>query len=130
MKDILRSARTIDRVLATSLFLAVVLTTVRATNALQQQMIAPKVEKSVNRMIQEQTTITRTCPAGYEAHFVFVHEGFDTPMASLTTSGNFTYGELSTGPEVYAVCFKNGFMDEIKKNPDLKTTPPPPPRPV
>ena len=94
----------------------------------QQQMVAPKVEHKKRTETQTYDEVIRSCPAGYEGHFVDVQEGFDFGrwVTGATFSGGFTLGE----PPGYTICFKKEFMDEIRKNPELLAPRPAPPRGV
>jgi len=88
----------------------------------------PKVDKKIEKQVQEYTTVTRTCPAGYEGHFVDPDVGFDglTTNGELFNSGSgyYTFGSESGGPPMYTMCFKKEFMDLVRKNPDLIATKP------
>ena|SRR6266550_9354357 len=91
----------------------------------QQQMVAPKVEHKKRTETQVYDEVTRSCPAGYEGHFVDTQTGFGY---EYWNSGAW----VGNGPSVpgYTVCFKKEFMDEIRKNPELLTARPAPPRPI
>jgi len=93
----------------------------------QEQIVAPKVEHKKRTETQEYDDVTRSCPAGYEGHFVDTNTGF-----GWTTYWNGAWAYVITGyPEPgYTVCFKKEFMDEIRKNPELLAPRPAPPRPV
>jgi hypothetical protein len=84
--------------------------------SMDRQMVAPKVEKTPHTETQTYITVTRSCPAGYEGHFVDVEPDFDAKFPSVSLYG----GEFMGAPG-YTVCFKKEFMDEIRKNPDLLT---------
>src|SRR6266550_1431749 len=91
----------------------------------QQQMVAPKVERKTRTETQVYEQVTRSCPAGYEGHFVDTQTGFGDEY--WVTNGSGLVLESSPG---YTVCFKREFMDEIRKNPDLLARRPAPPRPI
>jgi hypothetical protein len=94
----------------------------------EQQMVAPKVEHKKHETTQTYDEVIRSCPAGYEGHFVDINAGFDY-SSFWSSSGYFTYPE-SGGQLAYAVCFDKKFMDEIRKNPELLAQRPAPPKPV
>jgi hypothetical protein len=93
--------------------------------AAQQQMVAPKIEHKKRTEMQTYDEVTRSCPQGYEAHFVDTREGFD--WTYWNGGEGFYWGESIPG---YTVCFKKEFMDEIRKNPELLVPRPARPRPV
>ena len=91
-------------------------------------MTVPKVErKTTQRTVQDEEVI-RTCPAGYEGHFVDIQEGFDWRYWNGATAliGPIEFGEH--GIPGYTICFSKKFMDEIRKNKDLVAPRPVPPR--
>jgi hypothetical protein len=101
----------------------------------QEQMVAPKVEHKKHEETTTYDEVIRSCPAGYEGHFVDVRAGFDWQYWNGEGgSWSFAYGwgyNLDGQGEVgYTVCFKKEFMDKIRKNPDLLAPKPAPPRPV
>lgn len=63
----------------------------------------------IQKYVQTDDFVERTCPEGYEGHFVDPHDGFfaDAPVL-----------QLGEGQAVFAVCFKKDFMDKLRKNPD------------
>lgn len=81
----------------------------------QTDAVVPKSEHEVHTyQREEKSDIThRTCPQGYEGHFVDSHIGIDTFDEPLM------YG-YSQPLESYAVCIKKETMDAVRKNPDLK----------
>jgi hypothetical protein len=96
----------------------------------QQQMVAPKVEHKKRTETQVYDEVTRSCPAGYEGHFVDPAVGFDY---SVWLGGNMNGWGNITGwdhPQVYTICFKKEFMEEIRKNPEMLATRPAPPRAI
>ena len=94
----------------------------------QQQMTVPKVEHTKRVETQTYDDVKRSCPAGYEGHFVDVELGFnswDRPWSSGIIMGSGT-GYSDPG---YTICFDKKFMDEVRKNPELLVARPLPPRP-
>jgi hypothetical protein len=97
----------------------------------QQQMVAPKVEHKKHEQTTTYDEVIRSCPDGYEGHFVDFNSGFDYSYWMSTgnlTMSTWSFSEL--GPPGYTICFKKEFMDEIRKNPDLLIARPAPPKGV
>jgi len=94
----------------------------------QQQMVAPKVEHKKRTETQVYDDVTRSCPVGYEGHFVDVHTGFGWEY--WNGGYGFSINGYGGGEPGYTVCFKQEFMDEIRKNPELLVVRPARPRPV
>jgi len=92
----------------------------------QEQMVAPKVEHKKRTETQVYDEVTRSCPAGYEGHFVDTQTGFDY----VYWLGNLQWSVSTGGIPGYTICFKKEFMDEIRKNPELLVARPAPPRPI
>jgi hypothetical protein len=93
----------------------------------EQQMVAPKVKKETHVVPAETyETVTRSCPDGYEGHFVDTEIGFGSERYSLGWSA----GSFSSSGQGFTVCFDKKFMDEIRKNHDLLANRPPFPRPA
>ncbi len=95
----------------------------------QEPMVAPKVEHHERKETQTYDDVTRSCPAGYEGHFVDIQQGFDW---RYWDGGGYVFsGFPSAGSApAYTVCFKKEFMDEIRKNPELLIPRPQPPHGV
>jgi hypothetical protein len=106
---------------------ALIIGTLLLLFGVQEQMVAPKVERKKRTETQVYEEVTRSCPAGYEGHFVDTRTGFG-PEYWWGEQGFFisAYG----GELGYTVCFKKEFMDEIRKNPELIAERPLPPKPV
>jgi hypothetical protein len=94
----------------------------------QSQMVAPKVDKQTHTTTQTSVEVTRSCPAGYEGHFVDTRTGFGWEYWNGGTGFGYFIGEY--GEPGYTICFSKEFMDGVRKNPDLLTNRPMPPRPV
>lgn len=92
------------------------------------QMVPPKIEHHTYETTQKHDTVTRSCPAGYEGHFVDKQEGFDSSFPQMI--GSWGIEGYPSGAPAYTICFKNDFMEQIRKNPDLTTYRPAPPRAV
>jgi hypothetical protein len=90
----------------------------------QDQMTVPKVTHEKHETTQTYTTTKMECPAGYEGHFVDQYAGFESHFEM----GVATWGQ--EGAPAFALCFKKDFMDGVRKNPDLSTYRPSPPRAV
>ena len=95
-------------------------------------MTLPKVEHEMESHVEKTETTTRTCPAGYEGHFVDIPEGFDAAQRFAhgwaTGPSLFDYEGRPSGEPGYTVCFKKSFMDEMRKNTDMTAARPLPPR--
>lgn len=91
-----------------------------------EQMVTPKIEHHTYETTEKHDTVTRSCPVGYEGHYVDKQEGFD----AVFPEPNISWGGYVPGPPVYTICFKNDFMEQVRKNPDLTTYRPAPPRAV
>jgi hypothetical protein len=87
-----------------------------------QMMVAPKVTRETKQTVSEFTVTTRTCPAGYEGHFVDEAVGFNSESSMMYWGDG--------GPPVFTICFKTEFMDGVRKNPDMSAVRPQPPRAV
>jgi len=97
----------------------------------QSQMVAPKVEHKKRTETQVYDEVTRSCPDGYEGHFVDIQAGFGGSSGYNGSNNNLVFYQTIFGPEAgYTVCFKKEFMDEIRKNPELLVQRPAPPRPI
>jgi len=95
--------------------------------ASQSQMVAQKVEHKKRTETQTFDDVTRSCPDGYEGHFVDIGAGFDAmTITSLDSFG--TIESWQGRPPGYTICFKKEFMDEIRKNPEMLVQRPAPPR--
>lgn len=82
----------------------------------------PKVEHKTQSYTSTVEVVERTCPDGYEGHFVDPQLGFDDEYWLRR-------GTVTVGPEsAYTICFKKDFMDKVRKNPDMLTVKPSPPR--
>lgn len=92
----------------------------------QEQMVAPKVEHKKRTETQTYDDVTRSCPVGYEGHFVDTRTGFDY---AYWVGGTQLFWSGNTEPG-YTVCFKKEFMDEIRKNPELLAPRPAQPRAI
>ncbi len=93
------------------------------------QMTVPKVKHKKTQQVVEEEEITHSCPAGYEAHYVDVRQGFDFDYY-LNNPGLPFQSEFSENVPAYTLCFSKEFMDEVRKNPDLKSHRPSPPRAI
>jgi len=98
-------------------------------------MVAPKVEHKQRQQVETYDEVTRTCPEGYEGHFVDYQEGFDSRYYWSGGTGTASIGQIwidgSGVREIgYTICFKKEFMDQIRKNPDLLAPRPAPPKPA
>lgn len=81
----------------------------------------PKVERKTQSYTSTVETVERTCPDGYEGHFVDPTLGFD--------NGYWLRRGIVIGPDSgYTICFRKDFMDKVRKNPDMLTVKPSPPR--
>lgn len=78
----------------------------------QSEMVAPTVEHHKETQTTVNDYVTRSCPAGYEGHFVVIAPGFDAQFPSIGTN-------LFGSEMFYTVCFKKELMDGVRKNPDL-----------
>lgn len=95
----------------------------------QQQMVAPKVEHKKRTETQVYDDVTRSCPDGYEGHFVDTRTGFGYEYW-WSNGGLWNTLQYDLGAPGYTICFDKKFMDEIRKNPALLVARPAPPRPV
>ena len=97
----------------------------------QSDMTVPVVEHHPSSYTTTTDSITHKCPEGYEGHYVDIQPGFDFDYWGF---GGYSqvYGSnlYSPGPSAYTICFKKEFMDKIRKNPELQSNRPAPPRPV
>jgi hypothetical protein len=89
----------------------------------QDSMTVPQVKHEKHTTETTTDYVTRTCPDGYEGHFVDVDPGFNGKYEGILFS-NGSPAEPQ-GPLGYTICFKKEFMDQVRKNPDLLT-----PRPI
>ena len=92
------------------------------------------VQPHVTHRDEAQTThydiVTHTCPEGYEGHYVDQRPGFESDYwLSLGGEGWIPFNTFSSDP-AFTVCFEKKFMDELRKNPDMKAMRPQPPRGV
>lgn len=79
----------------------------------------PMIDREVKTVTTEKVTVNRTCPAGYEGHYVDVQAtNFNPQFPIMNGPLNGGGWSGSSGDVVYAVCFKNDFMETLKKNPD------------
>lgn len=93
-------------------------------------MIVPKVEHHQHQEIKTYDVITRSCPDGYEGHFVDVQPGFDNGYWSNGVLANQGFMIQTVDTPGYTICFSVKFMDEVRKNPDLLAVRPGPIKPV
>lgn len=91
--------------------------------AMQSDMAVPTVTHKDDSYTQKVDTVTRKCPDGYEGHFVDQQAGFGWD------DGYFNGGYFIPSA-VFTICFKKSFMDDVRKNKDLSTVRPDPPRGV
>lgn len=105
---------------------AILAITLLAAGFYQEQMVAPKVEHKQREETYKYDDVTRTCPDGYEGHFVDVQTGFGIERYWA----GIQYFAIGAGEFGYTICFKKEFMDKIKKNPELFAPRPLPPKPV
>lgn len=84
----------------------------------------PKVEHETKSYTSTVEIVKRTCPDGYEAHFVDIREGFDQ---GYWLSGTGLYNISEPG---YTICFKTDFMDKVRNNPEMLAARPSPPTPM
>ena len=110
-------------------FLALAASTVFAQTASAPDMAFPKVETKTEHQTQTYTTITHSCPAGYEAHYVDVNKGFDYDYY-VQNPGLQGWSEFSENVPMFTICFSKEFMDKVRKNKDLLSTRPAPPKGV
>jgi len=94
----------------------------------QSEMTLPKVTHTKHSDTIITTVTTHTCPPGYEGHYVDPIVGFDE---DYQLHEGITWGEgvQDIGTVSYTVCFLKSFMDEVRKNPDMSSHKPLPPRP-
>ena len=92
----------------------------------QDPMVVPKVEHKKRTETQTYDDITRSCPEGYEGHFVDTRTGFDWQY----WMGGYGFSNMIEPPPGYTVCFKKEFMDKLRANPDMLAPRPLPPRGV
>jgi hypothetical protein len=95
----------------------------------QERMVAPKVEHKKRTETQTHDDVTRSCPAGYEGHFVDIQPGFDSERW-ISQTLIYRLNQYGAGELGYTICFKKEFMDEIRKNPELLAPRPAPPKGV
>jgi hypothetical protein len=95
--------------------------------SINEPMVLPKVEHKTEKHEVTDETETRSCPVGYEGHFVDQRQGFDWQYWAF---GNVFGGVSINGEPAFTVCFKKGFMDELRKNKDMVRMRPSPPRGV
>jgi hypothetical protein len=94
-------------------------------------IVAPIVTHKDESYTQHVDRVTRTCPPGYEGHYVDQKLGFDSDYWAGGTGFVFSdSGTFTGGPPYYTICFDKKFMDEIRKNRDLSSQRPLPPRGV
>ena len=96
----------------------------------REPMTVPKVEHHQRQQTQTYDEITRSCPAGYEGHFVDTEVGFDSSDRFWTGSSTFSTYPSYSGEPGYTICFDTKFMDGVRKNPELLIARPQPPRPI
>ena len=90
-----------------------------------EPITVPKVEHKTETYSYTNEIITRTCPDGYEGHFVDTHTGFG---GEYWLSGfSFGFNSIDVG---YTICFKKDFMDKVRKNPEMIANRPLPPKGV
>jgi len=78
-----------------------------------EPITVPKVEHKTESYTYTTDTLTRTCPDGYEGHFVDLQIGFGD---EYWFSG---YGLSLGAQQGYTICFKKDFMDKVRKNPEM-----------
>ena len=90
------------------------------------KLSAPMVMPNVQHHDEQQTThydiVTRTCPDGYEGHFVDMQQGFDGGFDPVT-EGLWVNG-YQGGPEMFTVCFTREFMEKLRKDKDMRARKP------
>lgn len=95
---------------------------------IQEQLVAPRVEHKKHAETFTYDEVTRSCPVGYEGHFVDTRTGFGSEY--WNGGWGLSWSSTYQSEPGYTVCFKKEFMDKIRENPELLVARPAPPRPV